>query len=397
MLIDFRFDFGDGMKNNWELKKLGEVCEYDKIPNKKNNLPYVGLEDIESNTGRLLCEVTPKSVKSSTFNFTSEHLLYGRLRPYLNKVLLPDFEGHCSTEIFPIKPKETLNRKFLFHWITSEEIVNKINSTWTGATLPRANMNAVLDFEITLPPLAEQQRIVAILDEAFAAIAQAKENAEKNLQNARELFDSYLQSVFANPGNGWEEKTLGETCILRSGTTLPPKVEKSEGDLPYLKVADMNLEENIGNIKTSSRFVNFSDISANGIIPIGSTIFPKRGGAILTNKKRITSTKICMDLNLMAVTPKNEIHPDFLHFYFLGVDLRNINNGSSIPQINNYQIEPLKIAFPTSLTEQQNIVSKLDALSAETKKLENIYRQKINDLDELKKSILQKAFNGELS
>lgn len=265
-----------------------------------------------------------------------------------------------------------------------------------GAAQPNLSAGSLREFRIPLPPLLEQQRIVAILDEAFAAIAKAKEKTEKNLQNARELFDSYLQGVFASPGEGWEEKKLGEVCILRSGTTLPVAVEKSNGDSPYLKVADMNLEENKKHIITSSRFVNKSDVNANGIIPIGSTIFPKRGGAILTNKKRLTSVAICMDLNLMAVTPHKEILPNFLYYYFLGLDLRKINNGSSIPQINNYSIEPLRFSYPKSVHEQRSIVARLDALSAETKKLEAIYKKKLDSLDELKKSILQKAFNGGL-
>ena len=144
---------------------------------------------------------------------------------------------------------------------------------------------------------------------------------------------------------GWKIKTLGDVCILRSGTTLPPSIEKPEGELPYLKVADMNIEGNDIFVVTSSRFVNKSDVNENGIIPVGSTIFPKRGGAILTNKKRLTTVPICMDLNLMAVSPKQEITSEYLYYYFIGLDLRKINNGSSIPQINNYSIEPLKISW----------------------------------------------------
>ena len=98
----------------WKIKKLGEVCEYDKNQSTHKDLPYVGLEHIESNTGIFLGSLEPQEVKSSTFYFTEEHVLYGRLRPYLNKVLLPDFKGHCSTEIFPIKVNKEISREFLF-------------------------------------------------------------------------------------------------------------------------------------------------------------------------------------------------------------------------------------------------------------------------------------------
>jgi type I restriction enzyme, S subunit len=97
------------MKAGWQYRKLGEVCGFDKNQGLHKNRPYVGLEHIESQTGRFIGSIDPIEVKSSTFKFTPEHLLYGRLRPYLNKVMLPDFAGHCSTEIFPILPNPGLS------------------------------------------------------------------------------------------------------------------------------------------------------------------------------------------------------------------------------------------------------------------------------------------------
>src|SRR5258707_967230 len=104
------------MKNTWQIKALGEVCLVDKCQGIHRNLPYVGLEHIESNTGRFVGSTESVSVRSSTFKFSPEHLLYGRLRPYLNKVMLPDFMGHCSTEIFPLRPRAGLLREFLQYW-----------------------------------------------------------------------------------------------------------------------------------------------------------------------------------------------------------------------------------------------------------------------------------------
>ncbi len=196
------------MKAGWKIKTLGEVCVVDKNQRLNNNLPYVGLEHIESQTGRFIGSTEPLEVKSSTFKFTQDHLLYGRLRPYLNKVMLPDFEGHCSTEIFPLKPRPGLSREFLQYWFLMGATVEQIDATSTGARMPRANMNAVLDFAFPLPPLPEQHRIVGILDEAFDSIATAKANAEKNLLNARALFESHLNAVFSQRGDGWEDKTL---------------------------------------------------------------------------------------------------------------------------------------------------------------------------------------------
>ncbi len=158
---------------------------------------------------------------------------------------------------------------------------------------------------------------------------------------------------------GWLQKTIGEVCILRSGTTLPKELEKPSVEVPYLKVADMNLVENRNGITSSSRYVNKRDVNPSNLFPVGTTIFPKRGGAILTNKKRLTERVICADLNIMGVAPKPGMLSEFLFYYFINLDLSEICNGTSIPQINNYTIEPLSIPLPP-LPEQHRIVGILD-------------------------------------
>lgn len=182
----------------WEEKTLGEVCEYDKNSNKRDDLPYVGLEDIQSNTGKFIGPFEPRSMKSLTFYFNEAHVLYGRLRPYLNKVLLPDFEGHCSTEIFPIKPKKNvLDRGFLFRWLIAAKTMKKINATWTGATLPRANMSTVLEFKINLPSFKEQKAIVQKLDELSTEIKKLEAIYIQKINDLEELKKSVLQKAFS--------------------------------------------------------------------------------------------------------------------------------------------------------------------------------------------------------
>ena len=234
------------------------------------------------------------------------------------------------------------------------------------------------------------------MDEVFEKVAKAKENTEKNLQNSKELFESYLQSVFANPGKNWEEKRIGEVCELKSGTTIPTKLERKEGDVLYTKIADMNLPENLIEMKTSSRFVNSTEIKKNQIIPVGAIIFPKRGGAIATNKKRRIVKPTIVDLNTMAIIPGKKIDRDYFFHWFQLIDLNEISNGTTIAQINNYSFDEIYIPYPISLLEQKAIVKKLDTLSEQTKKLEGVYKQKLADLEELKKSVLHKAFSGEL-
>ncbi len=186
---------------NWEEKKLGEVIEYDKNQNIHKGLPFVGLENIESNSGKFIGSLSPQEVKSSTFYFNKQHVLYGRLRPYLNKVLLPDFEGHCSTEIFPIKVSKKITREFLFYWLILGSTVKKINATWTGARMPRANMNQVLEFNFSFPSLKEQQTIVRQLDTLRIETQKLESIYQKKILLLEELKKSILQKAFSGELN----------------------------------------------------------------------------------------------------------------------------------------------------------------------------------------------------
>ena len=387
------------MMTNWEVKRLGEICEIANERNNRKDVPYVGMEDIESNTANFLGSTEPRNVKSATFYFTAEHILYGRLRPYLNKVLLPNFDGHCSTEIFPIKVNKSLKKKYLFYWITSDEIVQKINGTCTGARMPRANMKEVFNFAIPLPPLPEQNSIVAILDEAFAAIATAKENAEKNLQNARELFESYLQSVFANTGDGWEVRKLGVLGVITSSkrifkseyvkTGVPFYRTKEIKELAHGKEISLELfisQDRYNEIKNKFGIPISGDILLSAVGTIGEMYVVQKGDEFYFK-----------DGNIVWLKDFNSVDTYYLKYALTSfveqikkLSIGSAYNALTIEKLNDYSV-PI-----ATLPEQRAIVSKLDALSAETKKLEEIYQQKLNDLDELKKSVLQKAFKGDL-
>jgi type I restriction enzyme, S subunit len=258
------------------------------------------------------------------------------------------------------------------------------------------NQQDISKVEIRYPKsLPEQQRIVGILDKAFEGLATAKANAKKNLKSARAIFESELNAIFQRKGDDWRVRTIGDVCTLRSGTTVTATLEKKRGDYPYLKVADMSHADNEKNVVASSRYLDKVDIRQHALLPAGTTIFPKRGGAILTNKKKLTGVPICADLNIMGVIPGESLIPKFLYFYFINIDMRRLGSGSSIPQINNYDISPLSISFPER-DGQQRIVARLECCREETQRLESIYQRKLEKLDALKKSLLHHAFTGQL-
>ncbi|EDZ62934.1 type I restriction-modification system, S subunit [Sulfurimonas gotlandica GD1] len=270
-----------------------------------------------------------------------------------------------------------------------------ISKTITGAAQPQITRQSLSPILISFPQsFPEQQRIVAILDEAFEAIAKAKTNAEQNLKNAKELFESYLQSVFENKGDGWEEKTLEDVCKITSKLIDPKKsefqnlvhvgagnIESQKGTLIDLKTAK---EENL----ISGKFL-FDESMI-----LYSKIRPYLMKVVNCNFKGLCSADI------YPLWPfDNKMQKDFLYHLLLSKNFTEYailgSQRAGMPKVNREHLFSYRFYLPP-LSEQEQIVQKLNALSAETKRLETIYQKNIEDLEELKKSILQKAFNGEL-
>ncbi|MFP5043012.1 restriction endonuclease subunit S [Parasediminibacterium sp. JCM 36343] len=390
------------MREGWEIKKLGEIgkvsmCKrvFKEDTTTEGGIPFYKIGTFGKNPDAFITKERYNEFRSK-FSFPKKGDILISASGTIGRRVRYDGEPayfQDSNIVWIDNNEKLVLNDYLYRFY---EICNWGASK--GATISRLYNDNLKQIEISYPEsLPEQQRIVAILDKAFAAIAKAKANAEQNLQNAKELFESYLQGVFERKGEGWEENILKEVCELKSGTTISPSLERTEGDVLYTKVGDMNLPDNEVEINTSSRFVNSKEIKINQIIPEGAIIFPKRGGAIATNKKRKIIKPTIVDLNTMAIIPSKKIDKDYFFHWFQLFDLNSISNGANIPQINNYSFDEVYIPYPKSIKQQQVIVQKLDELLTETKKLEAIYQQKINDLEELKKSILQKAFSGGLN
>lgn len=260
------------------------------------------------------------------------------------------------------------------------------------------------EYEVQYPPLPEQQRIVSILDKAFAAIDKAKANAEQNLNNAKELFESYLQGVFEKKGDGWEKKKLGEVFKIK-----PPKKEAkeklSDKDLvSFLPMEDLGVCESEIKPKKEKPYIDvagsYTYFAENDVLL--AKITPCfENGKLGVAKNLINGIGFGSSEYIVFRCPENFI-PEFL-FYFLSRESfreegkKYMSGAVGHKRVSMDWIENYLFSFPKSKTEQQTIVRQLDALRAETQKLEALYQKKIDNLEELKKSILQKAFSGELS
>ena len=182
-------------KDGWEEKKFGSVCFYNKVQGKWENMRYIGLEHIEPHTSNLLSTISVNDVESSTFKFDKGDVLYGRLRPYLQKVIIAPFDGCCSTEIFPIKSKEIKN-SFLKYWLLSDKITGIMNESCSGCRMPRANMNDFKNVIIQYPQSEEQQRIADHLDTLSAKVKQPEKNYNETITLCNDLKQSLLKRIF---------------------------------------------------------------------------------------------------------------------------------------------------------------------------------------------------------
>jgi type I restriction enzyme S subunit len=379
---------GDALSlpKGWEINSLGEVCEILNGGTPDTTIPkYWDGENLwitPKDMGKLesiyvddtLRKITDEGLKNSSAKILPPNSIILSSRAPI---------GHLAINTKPIStnqgckglvPKKGVDTLFLYYFLSKS--IDLLNSLGTGATFKELSGSKLGTVEIPLPSLPEQQRIVSILDEAFAAIANAKANAEQNLKNAKELFESYLQGVFENKCDDWEEQLLEDCFKMKSGDNLTAK-NMTEGEYPVFGGNGIAGYHNNYNLS-------------------GSNVIIGRVGALCGNVRHITENIWLSDNAFKVVDFKFDFDHSFLTYLLNHKDLRSYARQAAQPVISNSSLKDVVLHFPKSLKEQQTIVRQLNALRAETKRLEAIYQQKLLNLEELKKSILQKAFSGEL-
>lgn len=402
----------DKLPKGWEIKKLGEVSDILNGGTPKTNIVQYWDGEIHwitpADLGKLTKPTTADtSRKISKFGLEKSS---AKLFPE-NSVILSTRApiGHLAINEVPmctnqgcrgIVPSKKLETWFLYYFLKMN--VEYLDSLGTGTTFKELSTKALAGVEIPLPSLPEQQRIVSILDEAFAVIAKAKANAEQNLKNAKELFESYLQRVFEKKGEGWEEKQLNEVCEFR-----PPKKEardklKDTDLVTFLPMEDLGVlnkdiigkkHRKLEEVSGSYTYFGENDVLLAKVTPCFEN------GKIGIARNLINGIGFGSS-EYIVLRPKNSIMSEFLYYFLSRNKLREegknrMTGAVGLKRVSKDWIENYIITYP-SIIVQQTIVQRFNALSIETQKLEAVYRKKIADLEELKKSLLQKAFSGEL-
>jgi type I restriction enzyme S subunit len=334
-------------------------------------------------------------------------VLFATIRPTLKRIaVVPSaLNGQvCSTGYFLLRATSEIDQKFLFYSLFKPAFMEAMDALQKGASYPAVTDAEVRAQPICYPSVPEQRRIVAILDEAFEGIATAKANAEKNLQNARAVFESHLDSVFTRRGEGWVEKRLSELCDIKHGFGFKSEFFTSSGD--YVLLTPGNFYESggyrdrgekqkyytgeipAGFVLTEGALLVAMTEQAAGLL--GSPILVPESGRFLHNQR----------LGLVSKKPgvpwTNEF---FFHVFNTPAVRKAIHDsatGVKVRHTSPTKIGDVVVAFPSSLPEQGRIVSTLEALTAQTERLESIYQQKLDALESLKKSLLHQAFTGQL-
>lgn len=397
------------MKQGWTEKTLKEIGNTQtgttpKTSDKENYgdfIPFIKPADIDiQDNGEVRYDNDGLSKKGiiTARKIPKGSVLMVCIGATIGKVGFVDRDVSCNQQINTLTVNKDFDPKFFYYALSTPNFYLDVIKNSAQATLPIINKSKWENLTIKYPEqIKEQQRIVSILDEAFANISKAKDNAEQNLKNAKELFESYLQGVFTDKGDDWEEKTLGEV-LLKTETIDPTK--KPNEEFIYLDVSAVNKDTK--EIKNSTVMLGKDAPSrARKLIKTNDVIFatvrPTHSRVALITEEY--NEQVC-STGYFVLRAKEFLNNGLVYYFLLTYDfnkqMEKLQKGASYPAVTDAEVKSVFISYPKSKKSQEEIIKKLDELSVQTKRLEAIYEQKLNDLEELKKSILQKAFNGEL-
>jgi type I restriction enzyme S subunit len=380
------------MNNGWKTKPLGELCDIldsQRKPITKRDrvvgeYPYFGATGIVDYVSDFIFDEPLVLVGEDGAKWAS-----GESTAFA-------VDGKCwvNNHAHVLRPhRQTVLDSWLVHYLQHSDLSEFVS----GLTVPKLNQGNLREIPIPLAPLAEQQRIVGILDEAFEGIATAKANAEKNLQNARALFESHLQTVFTQRGEGWVQKTLEEIASTfgRGKSRHRPRNAPHlyGGPYPFVQTGDIRNADHV--ITEYSQTYSEAGLAQSRLWPKGTI-----GITIAANiaETAILGFDACFPDSVIGVVanPK-QADVGFIEYLLRSFKarLQAMGKGSAQANINMGTFENERFPFP-SVAEQKTIVAELDGLSEETQRLATIYERKLAALDDLKKSLLHQAFSGNL-
>jgi type I restriction enzyme S subunit len=401
------------MKKGWQTKTLGEVCDIERggsprpiqhfITTDPNGINWIKIGDATA-SGKYIYKteekIKPEGVKRSRMVYEGDFILSNSMsfgRPYIMKTT------GCIHDGWLVLHQPKVDSDYLYYALSSDLVFDQFDRLAAGSTVRNLNIGLAKSVEIPVPPLPEQQRIVGLLDEAFEGLATAKANAEKNLQNARALFESHLQSVFTQRGPGWVDRTLGAEIDLLAGFAFKSAQYTIDED-------DIRLLRGDNIIQGCLRWDDVKRWPADDIgdyeryqLEEGDVVLAMDRPWVKAGLKHATISADDLPCLLVQRTARlrggANLDNRFLKL-LIGSEaftshILGVQTGIGVPHISGQQIKDFEFARPP-LAEQRRIADNLDSLHEQTQRLAAIYSRKHAALEALKKSLLHQAFTGGL-
>ena len=374
------------MKKGWKTVPLGELCDVldhkrkpiTKRDREAGEYPYYGATGVLDHVAGYLFDEPLVLVGEDGAKWASGE----------NTAFAVKGKIWVNNHAHVLRPhRNTLLDNWLIYHLNHTDLTEFVS----GLTVPKLNQGSLREIPVPVPPLAEQQRIVGLLDEAFEGLATPKANAEKNLQNARALFESHLQSVFTQRGPGWVETTLGQIGKISMCKRIFKEETTATGDIPFFKIGTFG--------KEPDAFIpsqTYNEYRAKYSFPDKGAVLISAAGTIGRRVRYDGDPAYFQDSNIVWIeNDEKQALNDYLYHFYGACDW-NSTKGATISRLYNDNLRRISIGFPKSVQEQRRIVAQLDALTEETQRLARLYERKHAALAALKKSLLHQAFTGEL-
>jgi type I restriction enzyme S subunit len=404
------------MKEGWEIKKLGEVCKFVRGPfggSLKNECfvengyaVYEQQHAIYNQFEEIRYFIDEKKFdEMKRFELLSGDLIMSCSGTMGKVAIVPNGiqKGIINQALLKLTPKNNLIVRFLRYWMSSEDFQISISLHSQGAAIKNvASVQVLKTISLPCPELSEQKHIVQILDETFEKIDILKANSERNLQNAKELFQSALREDLKLK-EGWEEKKLNEICNLKPQKNEVKKIFNDNDAVTFLPMEDLGIEtkivlpikeKNLGEVYNSYTYFANNDVLMAKITPC------------FENGKIGIATNLINGIGFgsseyIAFRTHGDVISEYIYYFLSRKSFRNegkilMTGAVGHKRVSKEWIENYLIPYPKSIKVQQTIVDHLDALSAHCKELEANYQKTIAQCDEMKKAVLGKAFRGEL-
>ena len=379
------------MKAGWELKTLGEVCDFKggSQPPKSEfiNEPKPGyvrmlqIRDFKSDDKAVYIPITDK-----TNQCAETDIMIGRYGASVGQIHRGKSGAYNVALIRTIPDKKHIDQDYLYHYLTSDLFQKPLMSVSKRGAQDGFSKPDIAPFQIPLPPLEEQKRIVSILDEAFEGLDRARENAEANLKSARELFDTTFNTLLTSTKDEvaaeWSISSLGELCENLDSKRVPiTKNQRVEGPIPYYGAS--GIVDYVQGHLFNEPLLLISEDGANLLARTYPIAFSIKGKTWVNNHAHV--------LRFDTAETRR-----FVELYLNSIPLDPYISGMAQPKLNQKKLTEIPIPIP-NLLEQRRIIGLMDKCSDGYFKLESSYQTKLQDISDLRQSLLQKAFAGELT